>query len=46
MSDLPPDQDLRPKGFSWNPLTGVMYGSIPVGIIVVAIGVIAYFASR
>ena len=40
------DDDLKPKGWSWNPLLGVMYGSVPVGIIVVAIGVIVYFASR
>ena len=46
MSDLSPDQDLRKKGWSWNPLIGVMYGSIPVGIIAVAIGLIVYLASR
>jgi hypothetical protein len=40
------DQDLKPKGFSWNPLLGVMYGSVPVGIIAVAVCVIIYLASR
>jgi len=46
MSMLDPNEDLKPKGFSWNPLIGVMYGNIPVGIIVVLLGVIVYFASR
>jgi hypothetical protein len=46
MSSLTPDQDLKPKGWSWNPLIGVMYGSVPVGIIAVVIGVIVYLASR
>jgi len=45
-SELPPDQDLKPKGWSWNPLIGVMYGSVPVGIIVVVLGVIVYFAAH
>jgi hypothetical protein len=43
---LDPDQNLKPKGFRWTPLIGVMYGNIPVGIIVVVIGAIVYFASR
>src|SRR5262249_55207946 len=29
---------------SWNPLTGIMYGPIPVGAIIVVIGLIIYFA--
>jgi hypothetical protein len=46
MAMLDPDQNLKPKGFSWNPLIGVMYNNIPVGLIAVVIGAMIYFASR
>jgi hypothetical protein len=40
--------NLRPStdGWHYSPLTGVMYGKIPVGIIAVAIGALIYFAVR
>ncbi len=38
----PMDGDLRPQGWSWNPLLGVMYGSVPVGLIV-GLGGLAIF---
>jgi hypothetical protein len=45
-----PIQNQQPQQEQWrwrySPLVGVMYGPIPVGIIVVAIGFIAYYATQ
>lgn len=38
------DEEYSEKwSFSWNPLIGIMYGPIPVGLILVGIGLVVYF---
>ncbi len=39
---------LTPKtdGWHYSPLVGVMYGKVPVGIIVVGVGLIIYFMMK
>jgi type IV secretory pathway VirB2 component (pilin) len=36
----------EPWKWSYNRMIGIMYGPIPVGIIVIAIVAVAYFASK
>jgi hypothetical protein len=38
--------DLKKKGFHWNPLIGVMYGNIPVGLIIAVVVLLVVYGSH